>query len=207
MNRKNMDAPVLWVTALAAAWIAVSASAETAPAPTAPAPSAPAKTAPQKAPPTSAASPLDQFAWLRGCWAGKVERVEFAENWLPARGGMMVGINQTIVKDRKSNTVKTQDFQYLRLEERADGVYYVAIPSGKKESTFKLTSVGQELGRQAYTFTNNGDEFPQLIVYMHGREGWLFAKVSGKTTKHPQPTEVTYPMQHVDCATGAPLGQ
>ena len=208
MNRTRIDVRVLWITALAAAWIAVDATAQPAPGQTAPPQDAPGKTAPQKTAPSSAPpSSLDQLAWLRGCWAGKVEQFDYVENWLPPRGGMMVGINQTIVKERKSNTTKTQDFQYLRLEERADGVYYVAIPSGKKESTFKLTSVGQELGRQAYTFTNNGDEFPQLIVYMHGREGWLFAKVSGKTTKHPQPTEVTYPMQHVDCATGAPLGQ
>ena len=132
MDRVKIDALALWVTALAAAWIAVSASAQTAPAPAAPAPSAPAQTAPQKAAPTSAASALDQFAWLRGCWAGKVERFEFAENWLPARGGMMVGIGQSIARDRKSSETKTQDFQYLRLEERADGVYYVAVPSGKE---------------------------------------------------------------------------
>jgi hypothetical protein len=208
MNRTRIDARVLSMAALAAAWIALSASAQTAPAPTAPAQTAPAKTAPQQEAPQNASSPLDQLAWLRGCWAGKVERFDFVESWLPARGGMMVGINQTIVRERnKSRATQTQEFQYLRLEERADGVYYVAIPSGKKESAFKLTSVGEELGRQAYTFTNSGNEFPQQIVYLHGREGWLFAKVSGTTANHPNPTEVTYPMQHVDCATGAPLGQ
>ena len=207
MNRTRIDARILWVTALLVA-IATDATAQTPPTQTAPAQAAPGKTAPQNAAPTTAPSPLDQLAWLRGCWAGKVEQFDFVENWLPARGGMMVGINQTIVQERnKSNATKTQDFQYLRLEERADGVYYVAIPSGKKESAFKLTSVGEELGRQAYTFTNNGDEFPHEIVYMHGKEGWLFAKVSGKTANHPHPTEVTYPMQHVDCATGEPLGK
>jgi hypothetical protein len=207
MNRMRIARRILWVTALAAAWIGVDATAQTAGAQTAPAQAAPGKTTPQDAAQPSAPSPLDQLAWLRGCWAGKVERFDFVENWLPPRGGMMVGINQTVVRERKSNATKTQEFQYLRIEERADGVYYVAIPSGKKESAFKLTSVGEELGRQAYTFTNKSDEFPQQIVYMHGREGSLYAKVSGKTANQPHPTEVTYPMQHVDCTTGAPLGQ
>ena len=113
----------------------------------------------------------------------------------------MVGIDHTIVSE--GNSSKTQDYQYLRLEERTDGVYYVAIPSGKKEATFKLTSVGEELGRPAYTFTNKVDEFPQNIVYLRGKEGWLYAKASGKVGNQAHPTEVTYPMRHVDCTTGA----
>jgi hypothetical protein len=206
MKRTRVDASVLWVTVLAAAWIDMSALAQ--PGPTAPAPTAPAKEAPQNAAPASAPSSLDQLAWLRGCWAGKVSQFDFVESWLAPRGGMMVGINQTVVADRsKPSASKTQEFQYLRLEERADGLYYVVIPSGKKESAFKLTSVGEELGRPAFTFTKSGDEFPHEIVYMRGKEGWLYAKVSGKTANHPQPTEVTYPMQHIDCATGALLAQ
>ena len=113
----------------------------------------------------------------------------------------MVGIDHTIVSE--GNSSKTQDYQYLRLEERTDGVYYVAIPSGKKEATFKLTSVGEELGRTAYTFTNKVDEFPQKIVYMRGKEGWLYAKASGTVSNQAHPTEITYPMRHVDCTTGA----
>jgi len=157
--------------------------------------------------PASAASPLDQFAWLRGCWAGKVERREFIESWLPARGGMMVGIGHTVLQERKKRggEQKTSEFQYLRLEERADGVYYVAIESGKKETAFKFTSVGEQLGRKAYTFVNPVDTFPQKIVYMRGGEGWLYAQVAGKVDNNPK--EVTYPMRHVDCVTGAVLSE
>jgi len=182
--------------ALAVAWIGAAAIAQTPPA------------AEKSAAPAAAATPapgLDQFAWLRGCWTGKVERREFVESWLPARGGMMVGIGQTVIHDRKQPGEKTSDFQYLRLEERADGVYYVAIPSGTKESAFKFTSVGEEMGRKAYTFTNSVDQFPQKLVYLQGSEGWLYARVSGKVGDSPK--EVTYPMRHVDCATGAILSQ
>ena len=52
-----------------------------------------------------------------------------------------------------------------------------------------------------YTFTNPADQFPQRIVYVRGREGWLYAQVAGKVGSEQK--EITYPMQRVDCATGA----
>ena len=211
MNRSKYRTSARLVTALAVACTGLAAVAQTPP-PSAPsaAPAAPPADAPAAPPstrtPAVAGSALDQLSWLRGCWAGKVAQFDFVESWLAERGGMMVGIAQTIVPDRKpASGFKTQDYQYLRLEERPDGVYYVAIPSGKKEIAFKLTSVGEELGRKAYTFTNPADEFPKRIVYMRGKEGWIYAKVAGEVAKYPK--EVTYPMQHVDCLTGALLAE
>lgn len=200
-------------TVLAVACLGAPATAETPPgAPKAEVPKeAAAPVAPKQAAaepnPASATSPLDQFAWLRGCWAGKVERREFIESWLPARGGMMVGVGHTVLQERKKRggEQKTSEFQYLRLEERADGLYYVAIESGTKETAFKFTSVGEQLGRKAYTFVNPADAFPQKIVYLRGSEGWLYAQVAGKIGDNPK--EVTYPMRHVDCVTGAPLSE
>jgi uncharacterized protein DUF6265 len=211
MNRSKCGASTLLATALAVACVGV-AFAQTPPAgtPSAAPAASPSTNAP--APPTSTSAPavadsaLDQLSWLRGCWAGKVAQFDFVETWLAERGGMMVGIAQTIVPNPKpAGGFKTQDYQYLRLEQRPDGVYYVAIPSGKNEIAFRLSSVGEELGRKAYTFTNPTDEFPKQIVYVRGKDGWLFAKVAGEVAKHPK--EVTYPMQHVDCLTGALLSE
>ncbi len=212
MNRSKYRECARFAVALAIACVGVVAVAQTPP-PSAPsaAPAAPSSANAPVAPPSTsapavAASALDQLSWLRGCWAGKVAQFDFVESWLAERGGMMVGIAQTIVPNPKpASGFRTQDYQYLRLEQRPDGVYYVAIPSGKKEIAFKFTSVGEELGRKAYTFTNPTDEFPKKIVYMRGNEGWLFAKVAGEVAK--QPKEVVYPMQHVDCATGALLAE
>jgi Domain of unknown function (DUF6265) len=194
------------VIAAAAGLLAVSAGAQAQNSP----PSTPAQPAPPaaakpaaEAPAAAAPSPLDQLAWLRGCWAGKVVDRDFIEQWSAPRGGMMVGISQTIVPDKKDAGYRTQDYEYLRLEARADGVYYVDIPSGKKETAFKLTSVGEQLGRTAYTFSNPAEAFPQRIVYLRGSEGWLYAEVAGKVGDHPR--EVTYPMRHVDCMSGAAL--
>ena len=189
---------------VAAALIAGAAQGQTtAPPATQPAvpPSAQpaASPAPQSVAPTGAPSaPLPSFealAWLRGCWEGKVTRQEFNEQWQSARGGMMLGSSQMVVGQR------TQDYTYLRIESRPDGLYYVAVPSGKKEIAFKLTGVEDDKGVKIFTFRNPQDEFPQRIVYRHSEHGLLFAQVGGKVDGKDK--EVIYPMHRVDCVTGA----
>ena len=162
-------------------------------------PAAPAAAAPAA---PAATPPLEELAWLRGCWAGKADRWDFIEQWSPPRAGMMIGFSHTTVQDKQhAAAARTDDYSYLRLEARADGIYYVAIPSGKKEAAFKLTSTREENGRMLYTFTNPADAFPQRIVYVRGKEGWLYAQVEGKLGSEQK--QIIYPMRRVDCATGA----
>jgi len=145
--------------------------------------------------PSAPTQPFEALAWLRGCWEGKVARREFSEQWQSARGGMMLGSSQMVVGQR------TQDYTYMRLETRPDGLYYVAVPSGKKELAFKLTGVEDDKGVKVFTFTSSADEFPQRIVYRRNEQGSMFAQVGGKVGG--QDKEVTYPMHRVDCVTGA----
>jgi hypothetical protein len=106
---------------------------------------------------------------------------------------MMLGFSQTVIGEQ------TRDYTYLRIESRPDGVYYVAIPSGKKELAFKLASIEDDKGVKVFTFSHSGEEFPQRIVYRQG-EALMFAIVGGKVSGNDQ--EVTYPMHRVDCTTG-----
>lgn len=132
----------------------------------------------------------------------------------------MVGFSHTVIGPRMQGTLKeqmdavgkpasdhsqdkTQDYEYLRLEQRPDGVYYVAVPSGKREVSFRLSDVKDESSGTAFTFTNLVDEFPQRIIYRRGREGWLYAQVTGK--EGVTGSDIVYPMQHIDCATDALL--
>jgi hypothetical protein len=160
--------------------------------------------APPAAPTTSAASTtLAALAWLRGCWAGKVDVYDFIEQWLPPRAGMMVGVSHTLVQDRKQPSgVRTEDYEYLRLEARADGVYYIASPSRKDEVGFKLTGTASDQGDTTFTFSNPSEGFPQRIVYRHTKAGSLYAEVGGKVDGRDK--AVTYPMHPVDCVTGKP---
>jgi len=147
--------------------------------------------------PAKSASPpleLNSLAWLEGCWRGEVTQYEFREHWLPLRGGLMVGAGHSLMQG------KTQDYGYLRLETRPDGVYYVSIPPGKKEGSFKLTATATDDKDTIFTFTNSVDEFPQGIVYRRGIDGWLYATVEGKVNGEPR--KVIYPMRRIDCQSG-----
>jgi len=137
---------------------------------------------------------LEALSWLAGCWEGKVNLREFREEWLPLRGDIMVGASQTAVQG------KMQDYEYLRLEPRADGIYYVALPSGKNEAAFRLAGMQRDGTDEIFTFQNPRDEFPQRIVYRRGSEGWLYAQVEGKLDGVPK--QVIYPMRRVDCRSG-----
>ena len=211
-DRLRPASPVL-VACLAAA---VAAAVSDSPA----AQTAPAATSEAAAPSAAEGPALEALGWLRGCWLGSVNRREFREQWSPARGGMMVGFSHTVIGPRMQGTLrekmdavgkpstdhsqdKTQDYEYLRLEQRPDGVYYVAVPSGKREVSFRLSDVKDESSGKAFTFTNLVDEFPQRIIYRRGKEGWLYAQVTGK--EGLTGSDIVYPMQHIDCATDALL--
>ncbi|MDQ2962873.1 MAG: DUF6265 family protein [Pseudomonadota bacterium] len=193
------------VACVAAALAPLAADGQT-PAPPTTQPTTPSATQPATPAATQSVAPatppsvppqtLEALAWLRGCWEGKVTRREFSEQWQSARGGMMLGSSQTVLGQR------TEDYTYMRIESRPDGLYYVAVPSGKKEIAFKLTSIEDDKGVKVFTFNGAQDVFPQRIVYRRTEGGLMFAQVGGKVDGKDK--EVTYPMHRVDCATGAP---
>ena len=157
----------------------------------------PAIAAAQGAPPPAvpaAPLPLQDFAWLAGCWEGKVNKRDFREEWLPLRGEIMVGASQT------ASQGKTQSYEFLRLEPRADAIYYIPMPSGRKETLFRMTSKKTDGEDVIFTFENPAGDFPQRIIYRHGSGGWLYAHVGGMVNGEAK--EVIYPMRHVDCQTG-----
>ena len=173
---------------LAAALLAASALAQTPPA-------ARPGAAEPRAQENTALAPL---AWLEGCWHGNVNQRDYREQWMPLRGEMLIGVSQTVVQG------KTQGYEYLRIESRPDGIFYVAVPSGKAETAFRLDA--QTVDRAAdrndeiFTFVNPGPEFPQRIVYRRASEGWLYAAVEGKLDGADR--QVIYPMRRIDCESG-----
>jgi hypothetical protein len=163
-------------------------------------PPAPSSSALPPAPSSSALPPaaeaLAALDWLQGCWRGAVNQREFREEWLPPGGGMMIGAGHTVLQGR------TQDYEYLRIEARPDGLYYVALPSGQKEASFRLSGVAHDDVDNAdiWTFSNVVEGYPQRIVYRRGGEGWLYAGIEG--TLNGEQRKVLYPMRHVNCETG-----
>ena len=123
---------------------------------------------------------------------------------MPLRGQMMLGVSQTI--DEKG---ATQSYEFLRLEPRAGGVFYVAWPSGKAEVALKLegetTDKSNDRDDTTFTFVNPAQEFPQVIAYRRAKEGWLYASVEGKVAGAER--KATYPMRRISCDTGEYVGR
>src|SRR5262249_3825295 len=75
---------------------------------------------------------LDALAGMAGSWKGTMGRAAIEEHWIPPAGKTMLAVSRTVVGDR------TAGFEFLRLEARADGIYYVAQPEGRPPTDFKL---------------------------------------------------------------------
>jgi hypothetical protein len=197
-GRTARRACAAWLAAALACCLPVAVLNAQAPAPTEPAKvAAPPPAEPPKAEAAKVVAPpleLASLAWLDGCWRGEVAQYEFREHWLPLRGGLMVGAGHVVFQG------KTQDYGYLRLETRPDGVYYVSISSARKEAAFKLASATVDDKDTIFTFTSSGDEFPQRVIYRRGVEGWLYASVEGKVKGEEK--KVIYPMRRIDCQSG-----
>jgi len=192
--------PSLCVAALALA-IALPLHAQPVPSPSPPAAATPAA-APTTEATKGAITPLDTttlapLAWLDGCWRGAVNQREFREHWTPLRGDMMLGMGHTVMQG------KTQDYDYLRLEQRADGVHYIIIPSEGKQADFLLTKATTDEVGPEFTFTNRVDEFPQQVVYRRTPEGWLYATIEGKLNGEDR--KAIFPFRRVNCETGEPI--
>ena len=147
--------------------------------------------APEELPPTG---PLAPLAWLSGCWRGEVNKREFREFWHPLRGNVMVGVSRNALPER------TISFEYLRLEPRADGVYYVTASMGRNESAFKLASTRRDGTDEIFTFQRGGTEFPTSLTYRRGGGGWLYVEVAGQAQGKDH--KVTYPFRRVGCESG-----
>jgi hypothetical protein len=188
---------------LVAALVATSAAGQTAPPPAAQAAPAPAAPAAADAKSQEAAT-LKSLAWLQGCWLGTAGQREFREQWMPLRGAMMIGVSQTL--DEKG---ATQGYEFLRLEPRTGGVYYVANPSGRGEVALKFdgetSDKTNERNDTIFTFVNPKQEFPQVIAYRRSKEGWLYASVEGKVGGADR--KATYPMRRINCETGEVVKQ
>jgi hypothetical protein len=188
---------------LAATLACAGASAQTAPAKRpAPAPAAlPAAPSANDARAPSAkttdgadSGPLAPFSWLEGCWQGTVNQREFREQWLPLRGGMLIGAGQSVLRGRM------QDYEFMRIEPRADGVFFTQFSGDRNETSFKLASTVTEDSDTIFTFTNTADAFPARLVYRRGTGGWLYETIEGSLNGADR--KVIYPLRRIDCESG-----
>jgi hypothetical protein len=83
---------------------------------------------------------------------------------------------------------KTVFFEYLRIETRPDGVYYVAHPKARPGTDFRLISVKGQVA----TFENPAHDFPKRIIYRRNEDGSLTARIEGDGTEKEKPQDFLY---------------
>src|SRR6185295_6898107 len=99
---------------------------------------------------------ISELAWISGDWqTAPGGRAAIEEHWTQPSGGSMMGMSRTVVGE------KTAEFEYLRIEQRGESIYYVAHPKARCPGTdFKLTQV---TATEA-VFENPEHDFPKRII-------------------------------------------
>lgn len=96
--------------------------------------------------------------WLAGHWCNTSGERSIEEHWLAERGGLMLGVNRTVTRNKAS-------FEFIRIEIDASGARYTAQPGGAPPTTFTLVSATAN----SAIFTNPQHDFPKRVQYR--REG------------------------------------
>jgi hypothetical protein len=123
------------------------------------------------APSASPAIALAQFAWLAGNWRLEEEgATRTDEIWTTPSSNLMLGMSRTLKGG------KTVAFEFVSLQKRDDGVYYVAQPGGRPPVDFRLASYAD--GEAVFVNPGHADHL-QRIVYRHNADGSLNARIEG----------------------------
>lgn len=114
---------------------------------------------------------LADISWISGDWqTERGGRRQIEEHWTTVAGASMLGMSRTVAGD------KTVEFEYLRIEQRADGIYYVAHPKARCPGTdFKLTRASATEA----VFENPQHDFPKRIIYRKIADDALTASIDG----------------------------
>jgi hypothetical protein len=120
--------------------------------------------------PLSAQGPLGPASWLAGEWVLIEGSRCTEEHWTSPSANMMVGTSRSVSGGR------TTSFEFMRIEVRDDGVYFVAQPGGRPPVDFKLQGTpGPEL-----VFLNPGHaDHLTRVVYRRVSADAMAARVEG----------------------------
>ena len=119
---------------------------------------------------------ISDLIWLAGDWqTASGGRAQIEEHWTLPASGTMIGIGRTVVGD------KTAEFEFLRIEQRGNDLFYVANPNASCPQTdFKLT----RLSGQEVIFENAAHDYPKRVIYRKNSDGSLVASIdAGEGTK------------------------
>ena len=109
-----------------------------------------------------------EFDWIAGHWCQDDGQESVEEHWLPARGGLLLGVGRTVAAGQ------VRAFEFLRIEMRDGKPVFIAQPNGVPPTLFTLTASGKGWAR----FENPQHDFPKRVEYRRTGHG-LHAEISG----------------------------
>jgi len=132
---------------------------------------------------------IDSIDWLAGCWMREGRNgLVVEEQWMKPAGGTMIGMSRTVRGER------TLAHEFLRIVTDSTGnLHYVALPSGQKEASFKLTVIEPNW----FVAENPSHDFPQKIMYKLVGTDSLEAKIEGMMNGTTR--SVVFPMKRKKC--------
>jgi hypothetical protein len=140
------------------------------------------------APPSVHAGQLDSLRFMAGSWAGGGDAEREEEHWTAPRGGLMVGMH----RDLRAGRAKS--FEFFRIEEREDGLWYLTQPRGQAATPFRA----KEVSANRVVFENLEHDFPQRILYWRARPGELHARIEGSLNGKPESADWTWTASTLD---------
>ena len=111
---------------------------------------------------------VEDVGWLSGCWAFTRNGRHVVEQWMAPEGGTLIGVARTVANG------KTVEYEFLLIRSGANGLEYVAKPSGQPEGTFTATRVTAT----EVVFENPAHDFPKRIRYEQNGDR-LIATIDG----------------------------
>jgi len=133
---------------------------------------------------------LSSLTWLAGCWGSSdaAKNMTMSEQWMRPEGGMMLGMGRTVKNS------KAVDWEYIRIEQRSNELYFVVRPRGNsEETTFKAI----KLSSREVVFENAEHDFPQRVIYRLTLSGVLAARIEG--VENGKPNGIDFPMNRESC--------
>jgi len=114
--------------------------------------------------------------WLSGCWGFTRNGRHVIEHWTEVEGGTLIGVSRTVANG------KTTEYEFLLIRSGANGLEYVAKPSGQPEGTFTAaTATASEV-----VFENPAHDFPKKIGYKRSGDAltaWIEGPMNGQTRR------------------------
>lgn len=126
---------------------------------------------------------LQDLAWLAGDWqiASATQCVE--EQWTAPSSNLLVGMSRTVAAGR------TTSFEFMRIEARADGIYYVAQPGGRPPVDFRLAS--ESATELVFVNPGHADRLKK-VIYRRETDGRLTARIEGENGGKPFAEDYAY---------------